>query len=62
MSDTVTKWHEMQPTSENFTTTTSYPVSPDYTKEAYTILSMYNSQAVRIANDILDKVEGTNAK
>ena len=61
MSDTVTKWHEMQTPSENFTTTTT-PIGVDFTREAYTILSMYNPEAVRIANDILDKVEGTNAE
>ena len=66
MSDSVTKWHEMQDdkvnTASQWYTTTSIPVGPDFTKEAYTILSKYNTQAVRIANSILDKVEGTDAE
>ena len=53
MSDSVSKYFENQVTYSVPTT----PASPDYTKEAYTILSIYNSQAVRIANSILDKVE-----
>lgn len=80
MSDSVTKWHEMNEENspmifespDNGKTVTKRPfggnisertivqsdnLQNDIKKEAYTILSMHNPQAVRMANSILDKVD-----
>lgn len=65
MSDSITKWHEMQEEKETFTGTSTTGGSINYVastrwdvdREAYTILAHYNELAIIRAYEILNKLK-----
>lgn len=62
MSDSVTKWHEMQdetPVGTNITYTTSTHPLPSIRQQAFTLLCNYPEEVIKEANKILNKLEAT---
>ena len=62
MSDSVTKWHEMQDENlggTNITYTTSTLPLPSIRQQAFTLLCNYPEEVIIEANKILNKLEAT---
>lgn len=57
MSDTVTKWHEMQEENSSQHVVKTPQISESVRKQAYRILVEFHEEAIREANNILNKLD-----